>query len=348
MNNIQEIAISKIADILSSTDLVIPAVDIWKKIFNNAGLSILYESRMPQFTAKIVTNGFGPDDRNIYHNEKCYNGLYESFKDLIYTQEDFMKLLNNITSKISIYRVFVEDVEKKIKKDTTKIKDMYIDDYLKSISIVEKNQLLNKYPSKNFSQLRNNINILELDISFDEEGLCIMPFTGSLRESTFDNNVLLQWLSEKYSNIANSYIDAMKAYSNDDEVGCIAHCRNIITGIFTYKKQSQRKWQDGLQKVCSKDKNIMSITTNKIGELKYNANSTEPDARYQYPRFNMIYKLYSFTCALGAHKNEGNVNEAGVDFEDTTLEDAFLALRMTEDVLIWLYQTNAIEKLDII
>jgi hypothetical protein len=132
----------------------------------------------------------------------------------------------------------------------------------------------------------------------------------------------------------------MKAYSAGDELGCIAHCRNIITGIFTYRKEEQRKWVDGLQKVCSKDKNIMNVTAGKIGELKYNANSTENDMRYQYPRFNLIYKLYSYTCALGAHKNEGNVNEAGVDYEETTLEDAFLALRMTEDVLIWLYKTD--------
>ncbi len=58
---------------------------------------------------------------------------------------------------------------------------------------------------------------------------------------------------------------------------------------------------------------------------------------------NLIYKLYSFTCALGAHITEGNVNGENIDFETATLEDAFMALRMTESVLIWLYQTNALE-----
>ena len=53
MDKGQEIAISRIADILSSSNLVIPSVDIWKKIFNNAGLSDLYETRSPQFTTRV-------------------------------------------------------------------------------------------------------------------------------------------------------------------------------------------------------------------------------------------------------------------------------------------------------
>lgn len=343
MDTVQEIAISKIADILSNTKLILPEVDIWKKIFNNAGLSALYENKKIQFKVKVVEYGYGPDDRNLYHNEKCYYALYESFKELLYEQEGLIKLLDGIVRKLSIYQVFMEDVEKVIKKDTPKIRDLYIDDYLKVISTEEMNQLLNKYTSKNFQQLRANVNILQLDIQYGEDGICIMPFTGSLRTSTFDNNVIMQWLSVKYDKIAESYSDAMKAYSMEDEVACITHCRNIITGIFTYKKDEQTKWVDGLQKVCNKDKNIMNVLANKVGTYNYNANATDVNARYQYPRFNLIYKLYSYTCSLGAHINEGVVNEAGVDFEEVSMEDAFLALRMTEDLLIWLYQTNVME-----
>ncbi|MEO1816101.1 MAG: hypothetical protein ABGU93_11020 [Acetobacterium sp.] len=342
MDTLQKIAISKIADILSSTNLIIPQVDIWKKIFNNAGLSELYESRAPQFTTIVEVYGYGSDDKNLYHNEKCYNGLHESFKELEYNREELLKLFNNITEKISIFNVFIENIEKEIKKEVPKIKDMYIDEYLKKVELPEKNILLNKYSNKNFKLLRNNFNILALDICFDEEGLCVLPFTGSITEKDFDNSILMQWLSLKYPNIAMSYTDAIKAYSNSDDAACISHCRNIITGIFTYKKDEQRKWLDGLKKVCYKDKNIINVQANKIGEYNYNANSPDVNARYQYPRFNFIYKLYSFTCALGAHINEGNVSDATVDFEDVTLEDAFMALKATEAVLIWIYQTNAL------
>ena len=336
MDNIREIAISKIADILSSSNLIIPQVDIWKKIFYNAGLSEYYEKRSPQFTTKIESYGYTDSERNLYHNEKCYNGLYETFKELEYSQEEFLKLYNSIALKFSPYGLFSETVEKATKKT-------YIDEYLEKIGVAAKNNLLNEYPSKAFQALQSNINMLGLNISFTDDGLSVMPFTDSLSESSFNNNVLLQWLSVKYSNISTSYIDAVKAYSTGDDVGCISHCRNVISGVFSYKKEEQRKWIDGLQRICNRDKNISNVIANRIHEYKYNANSTDPNSRYQYPRFNLIYKLYSFTSALGAHINEGNVNGESIDFENTTLEDAFMALRMTEAVLIWLYQTNALE-----
>ena len=342
MDTLEEIAISKIADILSSTNLIVPQVDIWKRIFNNAGLSELYEDRSPQFTTMVESYGYGPGDKNLYHNEKCYNGLHESFKELEYDKGALLKLFNSITEKMSIFNIFIEDVEKKIKKEIPRIKGSFIDEYLNQIDLSQRNIFLNKYGSKNFKLLRNNFNILALDVCFDEKGLCILPFTGSITENAFDNTVLMQWLSSKYPNIAISYTDAIKAFSNDDETACISHCRNIITGITSYKKDEQRKWMDGLQKICYKDKNIMNVQANKIGEYNYNANSPDVNARYQYPRYNLIYKLYSFTCALGAHINEGNLSDATVDFEEVTLEDAFLALKTTEAFLIWIYQTNAL------
>ena len=40
----------------------------------------------------------------------------------------------------------------------------------------------------------------------------------------------------KYFNVYESYEAARKAFANGDAVGCITHCRNIITGIFSYKR----------------------------------------------------------------------------------------------------------------
>lgn len=247
MDNIREIALSKIADILSSSNLIIPQVDIWKKIFNNAGLSDYYENRSPQFTTKIEAYGYRDDERNLYHNEKCYNGLYETFKELEYSQEKFFKLFNSIAAKLYLYNLFSEKAEKATKK-------MYIDEYIEKVDVAKKNQLLNEYPSKSFQELQNNMNMLGLNIMFSDDGLSAMPFTNSLGKSSFDNNVLLQWLSGKYSNISTEYIDAVKAYSAGDETACITHCRSVITGVFSYKKIEQRKWLDGLRTVCNKDK----------------------------------------------------------------------------------------------
>lgn len=42
--------------------------------------------------------------------------------------------------------------------------------------------------------------------------------------------------------------------------------------------------------------------------------------------------------------NEGNVVDSSVDSEVATMEDALFALRMTEDMLIWLYQTGSVDR----
>lgn len=39
-------------------------------------------------------------------------------------------------------------------------------------------------------------------------------------------------------------------------------------------------------------------------------------------------------------KNEGNMTISGVDNEVISIDDALLALRMTEDALIWFYKTS--------
>lgn len=42
--------------------------------------------------------------------------------------------------------------------------------------------------------------------------------------------------------------------------------------------------------------------------------------------------------------DEGNVVDSSVDSEVATIEDALFALRMTEDLLIWLYQTGNMDR----
>lgn len=89
MERIEIAALSKIADILSDNNKspIIPEVDVWKKVFNNAELGDLYEEREPQFIVKIQPYGYGPEERDIYFNENTYNGLFESFKELQYRMD---------------------------------------------------------------------------------------------------------------------------------------------------------------------------------------------------------------------------------------------------------------------
>jgi|GEM_PF-1118479 len=341
MDSIQEIAISKIADILSNTKLIVPQVDIWKKIFNNAGLNDLFEERKSQFTTRIETYGYREDERYLYHNDRCYNGLWESFSELYYDFRSFTRLLNSIADKLSIDNIFIENVGHLIKKKKPFIKDIYIDQYINTINKDEKNILLKEYPSKDFRALRTNINMLGLDFAFNEDILSVIPFTAPIEDMNLDINIVYQWLVSKYPIVAESYENAKKAYGTGDPVGCLTHCRNIITGIFSYKKDDQTEWVKGLQKGCSKDKNIQFIGAPKnIPSFKYDSHSTDIKKKYRYPRFNTIYQLYIYTCDLGAHINEANLVDGSLDSEDTDMFDAYLGLRMTEDILIWLYQTG--------
>lgn len=82
------------------------------------------------------------------------------------------------------------------------------------------------------------------------------------------------------------------------------------------------------------DKNIDNTKVTDILNYRYNANSNDVNERYQYHRFNLIYKLYAFECALGGHIDSGNKTENRVDHEEVIQADAFMSLRMTEDVLV--------------
>ena len=60
----------------------------------------------------------------------------------------------------------------------------------------------------------------------------------------------------------------------------------------------------------------------------------------------MISDLYAIRSYLCSNIYDVNVTETNdeikVDLEEVTLEDALWILRMTEDILIWLYQTGNI------
>ncbi len=347
MERIEIAALSKIADILtdSGKSPIIPQVDIWKKIFFNAEMGELFEDRAQQFTIVIEVYGYRPDERNLYFNDNTYNGLFASFQELQYNIDELVKLLNCIAGKMSLYRVLLPDMENRILEEYPESKRKNFEEFFGQIDDTVRNSIISKYCVKDFTELRRNLNILGIEIVWMEDSFCIIPFTGRSVQSDFDLNIINQWLHSKYYSVYESYDFARKAFAHGDAVGCITHCRNIITGIFSYKKDVGREWYNGLQKICCADKNIASITNAKgIPNIKYDVHSADVNQRYKYPRFNLINKLYVFTCDLGAHINEGNVGNGTVDSEVATMEDALWALRETEDMLIWVYQTGNMER----
>lgn len=343
MDSYRQIAISKISDILSSNKLIFPAIDLWKTIYFNAGQSTLYLSLEDKLKTKVVPYGYRDDEKHYFHNDCCYSALIETISTITNEQE-LILFFNSIVEKILLVKIFPTDIEDILEDNHYRIShfDFFdINEFILELNVAEKNNVLKKYAGQPFKVLLQNLHLIGLEVCFDDNSnLTVLPFADSIRESSFDKSTLMIWLENNFTNISETYSNAVRAYSNGDSVACITHCRNIITGIFSTQKDPQRKWMDGLLKVCSNDKNINNAPLNKLHTYVYNANADDVNQRYQYPRYNLIYRLYAFSCALGAHINEGNTTATGVDFEVATSEDALMCLRMTEDMLIWIYQGN--------
>lgn len=337
MDSIKEIAISQIASVLSGSGMIIPRIDAWREIFNNAGLSEVYDENKCNLQCREVPGTWGQE---YNHNPRCYYALHEILLNTSSNDFDtFIKLMNSIAYEININIIF----------DDKNVKYRDIERVIEKNNATVSNNLLLKHPSKDFKKLRNNLNILGLDFSFDKEygeNLIILPF--EFINKMENKTVLIQWLGDNYPNILDAYEKAIKAYGNGDSEGTMAHCRNVITGIFSYSKRDNTKWLTGLQATCSKDKNLTDIERpNKIPDMKYVKKGDVPDEeyaqisaerKYNYPRFRLIHQVYSYLSDLGPHVAEAPLVDGTPDYEVVEPCDAFMGLRMTEDILIWLYQ----------
>ena len=336
MDNIKEISISKIADILSKSNIIVPQIDIWKKIFYNAGQSDLYNMNRTKLQCREVWGSYGEEFKN---DSKCYEALHDIFIELIDKFDEFKILINCILNEANMYIVFKESCKKGL--SYLYRNDLY--EGLKHNTHIENNELLYTYQSDDFKILRDNINILGLEISFDSAcayKLIVVPYEYTKKNQ--EKSLISQWLEESYPEILKSYVDAIKAYSNGDSVGTLTHCRNVITGIFTYNKSDRTKWYTGLQKACINDKNINMISTpaSIASWTNNNVHDEKIEKRYNYPRFKTIVQIYSFLSDLGPHINEAPLKDGEPDYESTNSADALFGLRITEDILIWLYNNK--------
>ncbi|MNM80838.1 hypothetical protein D3C81_928190 [compost metagenome] len=157
MDNLSTIAISKIADILSTGDILVPTAGIWEKIFCNSGLSSYYEESKDSLEVVFMNNKYT-------HNPLCYSELKKIFIEL-YDSNNIMEVLQNIIDKISIYNVFHENINLKM-NITFYMVDIV--EHLKRKVLTYRLKILDKYPSKEFKELRNNIRDLGFDFIFKE------------------------------------------------------------------------------------------------------------------------------------------------------------------------------------
>lgn len=340
MDNINKIALSRIADVITKGTLIIPEFDGFKRAFYNAGLSEYYDDNKHML---IETKREENWQVNYYMNDRSYSGFLDIFYMIIEESNLLIKLLNSIFERISIYRVFNEKIDRAISQG---LYSGYVDikEQLYKKGSNKANELLKDFASKDFKELRTNLNLLALDISFNNEMyLSISPLTIREEDEKVFRGGMINWLGHNYPNVLSSYENAVKMCSEGNSVECLSDCRNVLAGIFTYHKEEGTKWYTGLKSACKDDKNISNIYSPSNIPLWKNgaANDTDPNKRYNYPRFKTINQIYSFLSDLGPHKDEANIVDGVVDYENPTPEDAFLGLRLTESILIWLYQNQS-------
>lgn len=338
MDNSNKISLSKIATVLNKNKIIrTDSNSKWERILSNAGQSELYHN---------FSDALNPYWYNgTFKNENLgFQEFYSAIKNILQTVyndgesfEEFIILMSEIVKEIKLLNLFNDKMDSLSNSRYMRYYDE-VEEFFEQNSDNDCMMYILENADDDFLELRNNLNVLNLDITYSKGKLILMPFTEQSLLTSRNPSSLMDWLSREYPSIGELYEEAIDNYMDGEAVSCISNCRNIITGIFSYfKNDGNRSWIKGLQNL-STDTNIENvITPNNIAQGSANKGiAFETDNVFKYPRFNLINKLYSLSSDLGAHSTEAPKIDGILHPEETTLNDALLCLRMTEDVLIWI------------
>ncbi|MBD8591253.1 MULTISPECIES: hypothetical protein [Peribacillus] len=334
MDRFDEIALSRIASLLEKrTFFTTPSNATWERILSNAGQSQHYETY--GYALKPYKPGTDWDN-------KSFEGFYSAIKNIlkmVYSDgkntDEFNYLMQEIVADVKIENTIKGGLKAIFNNSELRKAEEDLDKQLKKKNIDVMTLLLDK-SIDDFKQFVHNLHILNLDISYSDGKMVLRPFTQQTSDESRNPSLLIDWLSSEHPNIADMYEEAIENYAKGQAVSCISNCRNIIAGIFTPYKDDENKWMMGLRNL-STDAYIENVKApNNISQESANDKfDFENDKRFNFPRYKLIYQLYAYTCDLGAHSTEAPMIGGKLYPEDTTLKDAQLCLRMTEDVLIW-------------
>lgn len=335
MDKLDEISLSKLATVLDKQTIIRTNNNSkWEKILSNAGQSELYE-RFRSSLNPYSYNGHYQNENYLF--DEFYSAI-KSILKLVYSNgenaAEFHLLMSSIIEEINIENLFEGDLEELLPR---RYRYYTLSEFFKEKTDEECMEFIKDKSNDDFKVFINNLNILNMDISYSNGSLKLMPFTQQFTDISRNSSLLLNWLNDNYPSIGKSYTEAIENYIDGEAVSCISCCRNIITGIFShYKDDGNKSWAKGLQNL-STDTNIENIHA-PVNIIQGSANKDitfDNDKVFKYPRFKLIYHLYSLTSDLGPHITEAPKINGALFPEETTMNDALLSLRMTEDVLIW-------------
>ncbi len=191
-----------------------------------------------------------------------------------------------------------------------------------------------------FQQLANLYNVfgLQLTIDYDNEKFEVKHFTGGIDKRLKDVLVVEEWLKKKSPIAHDAYISAIQSYQNSNPGATIESCRTVITSIFSlYKGADNAKWYRGVANSFNElDSPLTKEVLDEFGKVINSANEKDlgkflgENYKGSFKKTRAIYAIYSMMSDYGTHRGEGTI-------EIPNLPDALMMLRITEDILIWIY-----------
>lgn len=340
MDTIEQISLSRIATIISS-QIIFKTYDNakWDRILSNAGQSELYDDYNYGLTPKKVNGQYINDNPRFSEFFSVLKAILKEVYNNGTDAEAFTQLISSIVEEIDIINILNEELQ-----DTLDRRSRYnnpLEYIFEGKTEDECLDVIQREAKEEYHDLVNNLHILNLDIGYSNYKLILKPFTGQgAKELNRNPSLLMDWLEKKHPAVALSYKEALENYSKGHPVSCISTCRNIIVGIFDESKDDKTKWLKGLQKL-STDTYIENVNVPKtIVDGSANRILGITNVEFKFSRFMTIYQLYSLSSNLGAHINEGPMIQNIQYKEKATMNDALWILRMTEDLLIWIKETQ--------
>lgn len=299
--NEQEIILAKICAILAKPYFMIKRNGEFKKYLKCCGLGNYYTENEDYFEPYWY-NGTWQNNKEEYN---IFVGLDNVFTSLLKDGE---------TKKLSL---LIVELGKNINPGI--------------ISRVDGSDAYQNY----LEELQNLYQLLGYELVINEEGFDVIPWSGN-KEKVADLYGLEQWLLHKYPEIYDAYEGAIDSYANGNYGTCIEACRTTLTGLFSKYKgtDSFAKWFRGVADISEElnDTNMQDIKRHLDGLGKNElADFFEENASGSYKKTRAIYSIYSMLSDYGTHRQEGNV-------EVPSKEDSLMMLRMTEDIMIWIFQ----------
>lgn len=171
---------------------------------------------------------------------------------------------------------------------------------------------------------RLEINNSEDDLGYGSSySYSLSPYTEGILNRREDCSFLVDMLNKHHGELVTYYREATSTYGNIEYQGCVSNCRTLLEIIFKKADSENNDYATGILNVTKESVDSSNSPRLSIkGIFDYwNIN------RKGFNRYRLFVTMYSLMSAL-AHGEEV-----------PTKEDALMCLRITEDILIWYFQS---------